>query len=157
MTQPVTEQKNNAEVQTITIDIVVASLNHRQRAALVSKYEALKKPIKDAMQEKFSSMSKLEQYIASKLHDEANARITSEKMPSWRGTMATFAPDLESKNETLRKAAEARLDSLRDEMDTADATVDVVKWYKVKTDSTSKDAHIQRVCDYFGVDPSSIA
>ena len=145
------------EQLTKATDKIISSLNHRQRAALVSKYEALKKPIRDEISARFPDLSKLEAYVADKIATEANNKITSEKMPGWRGTMATFAPDLTSNNEDLRKAAEHRLEQLRDEMDAADSTLDVVKWYKVKTDSTSKDAHIITVCVFFGVDPSTIA
>lgn len=155
---PATQQQSNTvAASTDKIDVIVATLNHRQRAALVAKYEALKKPIREDMAKRFPKLTKLEQYIADKLVSEANGKITSESMPGWRATLAAWAPSLDSEIEPTRKAAEERLDTLRTELESADAVRDVLKWYKVKTDATSKDAHIVKVCSFFGIDPTLIA
>lgn len=150
-------QPSKTEEKAIAVERIIASLNHAQRAALVGKYEAYKKPIKDALVSKFPEMSNLERYIAGKALDEANAKIVSDKMPAWRGTLHTFAPDLESKNETLKKAAESRLESLKDEVDASDSITALLKWYKIKRDMSSNDDHIKLVCAFFGTESSAIA
>lgn len=132
-------------------------LTSEQSGALEMKYASLAPEIQHYMQEQYPTVtSPVTLYLIRQAVKEANSKLASNLRPGWITSVRLNVPALVSTDTTSKTEAFRRLRQIADELPDTKEAIKVLKSVKVQLDKSSTDESIVKVCEIFGINPSSI-